>query len=376
MGLRRVVGAASPTPAQIARVARSVLTKNLGIRPGERVGIEAWTYSLPWAIGFAREARRLGASPLMLYEDEAAYWDSVRSREEAILGKVARHEWAALGATDAYVFFWGPADRTPGLGLPDKRTEQLTAYNEEWYAAARKAGLRGVRMELGRVCPPMAKLWGVDETRWRDELAAATTYDPAELRKAARPLERALARGRSVHLTHPNGTDLSLKLAGLKPRVITGGSVPRKQRGSYGMMATAPAGVVMAALDPRTAEGTVVGNRPAFFYKGRTDRPELTFRGGKLVKYSFGDGEKIFKDSWNAGRGTKDRPGYLSVGLNPHVHGLPMVEDVERGVVLVSLGNNTFVGGSNRSNFFQYALVGGGTLELDGRTVVDRGEVV
>ncbi|MCI4370108.1 MAG: hypothetical protein L3J81_02115, partial [Thermoplasmata archaeon] len=92
-------------------MARSVLQKNLQVRPGERVIIEAWTHTLPWAVSFAREARRLGASPLVPYEDEASYWDSVDAKEDKVLGRAAAHEWAALGKTDVYLHMWGPGDR-------------------------------------------------------------------------------------------------------------------------------------------------------------------------------------------------------------------------------------------------------------------------
>ncbi|HEV2165711.1 MAG TPA: hypothetical protein VGS23_01840, partial [Thermoplasmata archaeon] len=101
----------SVSPAVRTRVARSVLTKNLLVKPGERVTVEAWTHTLPWAVTFAREARRLGAQVLVPYEDERAYWQAVDSGEGARLGKVAAHEFAALGKTDVYLHMWGPGDR-------------------------------------------------------------------------------------------------------------------------------------------------------------------------------------------------------------------------------------------------------------------------
>ncbi|MGA8302291.1 MAG: hypothetical protein WA691_06330 [Thermoplasmata archaeon] len=61
------------TPATRAKLARSVLQRNLKVRKGEHVTIEAWTHTLPWAVAFARETRRLGAFPLITYDDEDAY---------------------------------------------------------------------------------------------------------------------------------------------------------------------------------------------------------------------------------------------------------------------------------------------------------------
>ncbi len=60
----------SSNPTEYSVLARAVLTKNLKVRPGERVIIEGWTHTLPWANAFAREARRLKAEPMLLYQDE------------------------------------------------------------------------------------------------------------------------------------------------------------------------------------------------------------------------------------------------------------------------------------------------------------------
>src|ERR1700732_908298 len=104
MALRRA------SPSMYARFARSILTRNLAVQKGERVMIETWTHTLPWAAAMAREARRLGARPLVVYEDEAGYWDSIAAGEEKLLGKPGKHEWAAVEKSDVYVFFSGPAD--------------------------------------------------------------------------------------------------------------------------------------------------------------------------------------------------------------------------------------------------------------------------
>ena len=114
----------SVSPAVRTRLARSVLTKNLQVKSGERVIVEAWTHTLPWAVAFAREARRLGAQVLVPYEDEAAYWQAVDAGEGKTLGKVPAHEWAALGKTNVYIHMWGPGDRIPVERASDRRAPE------------------------------------------------------------------------------------------------------------------------------------------------------------------------------------------------------------------------------------------------------------
>lgn len=42
------------------------------------------------------EARRVGALPIMIFEDEDAYVDSVKNTPKDIVGKMGRHEYELL----------------------------------------------------------------------------------------------------------------------------------------------------------------------------------------------------------------------------------------------------------------------------------------
>ena len=66
-----------PSPQEADRLARQVLTVRLRLKAGENVTIETYPTALPWALGFVREARRLGARPVLHYEDERSYWTAV-----------------------------------------------------------------------------------------------------------------------------------------------------------------------------------------------------------------------------------------------------------------------------------------------------------
>ncbi|HYA54979.1 MAG TPA: hypothetical protein VEG42_05195, partial [Thermoplasmata archaeon] len=59
----------SPSNGNAEKLAQSILRKNLQLKPGERVTVEAWPHTLSWAVALAREARRLKATPAILYED-------------------------------------------------------------------------------------------------------------------------------------------------------------------------------------------------------------------------------------------------------------------------------------------------------------------
>lgn len=352
-----------------ARLARFVLTKNLKVRPGERVTIEAWPHTLPWAVALARECRRLRAIPLIHYEDEESFWDSIASGEAKVLGATPAHEWAALAKTDVYLHMWGPGDRVRLSGLPPKRAAEIFAWNAKWYAAAHKAGLRGARLEVGRPYPSLAKLYGVDEAEWRDRIVAATMQDPDRMARAAQPVARAFERGRRIRITHPNGTDLTLGLAGRATRLAAGRFEKGDLRRPFGSLINLPGGSIRVALDERVADGTFLANRTNYFDDGTATGGRFEFAGGRLTSARFETGQEQFDKPYKSGGPGRDRPGLLGIGLNPSLHDTPQVEDLEAGVILLSVGTNSFFGGRNKSPLFGYSVLAGATLEVDGQPI-------
>jgi leucyl aminopeptidase (aminopeptidase T) len=362
-----------PSPAAREKLARFVLTKNLGVRPGERVIIEAWTHTLPWAVTFAREARRLGAQTLVPYEDEEAYWDAIKHGQEKVLGKAASHEFAALGKTDVYIHMWGPGDRVRLGGLPEKQANSLFAFNMDWYRAAAKAGVRGARMEIGRPYPTLARAYGVDQAKWTDQVLRGTMVSPDALAASAAPVANALRRGKRVRIRDDAGTDLTLGLAGRMPKTFPGRLNPKDLHQPFGSLMTLPTGMVHVALDERVADGTIVGNRDCFYDDGLARGAVFHFRGGRLTRAEFDRGAERFQRPFKAGGKGRDRPGQLRVGLNPALHNTPQVEDTELGAFTVSVGGNTGLGGKNPSPFFGWVVNAGATLEVDGKPVPIRG---
>ncbi len=60
-------------------VARKVVSESLHLKKDESVTVETWNNGLALARRFMVEARRVGALPIMIFEDEDTYVDSVRN---------------------------------------------------------------------------------------------------------------------------------------------------------------------------------------------------------------------------------------------------------------------------------------------------------
>lgn len=368
---------AQSTPTREAKFARAVLTKNLKVKPGENVIIEGWSHVLPWATALAREARRLKAFPLVLYENDEAYWDSVDAHEDAVLGANPSHEWAALAKTDVYIHMWNAPDRIRLEKLGNARGEKILGWNPAWYKAAAKAGLRGSRLDIGRPFPSLAKVYGLDQDAWMDRLVDATMVDPDEMIAAARPIGRALQKGKRIRIFDDNGTDLTMGLAGREPRVDAGRVSAADRKVPFGMLSILPAGVLRVSLDETVADGKIVANRPSYNDVGMSTGGVFEFQGGRLVRHHFDEGASFFDKPFKTGGKGRDRPGYLGIGLNPKLLNTPQLEDREAGALTVTVGNNQFVpGGKNKSRFGGIIVNSGARVEIDGKPLTLPGPAV
>ena len=364
------------SPEMIGQLAKNVLGKTLRVRPGENVVIETWSETLPWAKPFVAEARRLGANPMMLYEDEDSFWDAVKTGHAKSTGRVGDHEWAALGKTAAYVFFFGPSQWPRFDEIPEKKRAGVAAYNPDWYKRAAKAKLRGARLYLGRTSQLAADRWKLDLDAWRDELLRASLVPPEELHRLGTRIAGRMQMGKEVTVHHSNGTDLSFRLGKYKT-FLDDAMVDASDVKSGNSMATVPGGVVGVATDHTSADGTVVGNHTSYPDTGPVTGVSWKFTDGHLVDQSYGSGgDPILKAYAKAPKKGKDRMGFFSIGLNREITQLPQMEDQEIGAVLLRLGGNSFIGGKNESPFGAWTVVKGADVAIDGKPLLEGGRIV
>ncbi|HEV2317650.1 MAG TPA: helix-turn-helix domain-containing protein [Thermoplasmata archaeon] len=369
--------APKPAPSSPAReMARIILGKYLRVARRERVTIESWSATLEEANAFSLEALRLGARPLLLYQDEPTYWAATQEVAPEDLAQLGEHRRAALERTDVFVSFFGPSDRERFHALPSAALEKLGDYQDSMYRAAAKAGARAVQMAVGRASPESARMYGVDLAAWRKELVDGCLLDPGELRDRARRVGAALATARELEIRHPNGTDLRLRLRHRKPIVSDGTVHPATRQGSWSLV-TLPTGVVAVALDERAGEGVFRSNvRSSVGLSdavGELAGGRWTFQGGRLRRYAYDEGAELFAESYARAPAGKDRPGSLSIGLNPAIAKAPLLEDEGAGTLTLHIGRNDYVGGSNHVYWWAWLFLRGGDLLVDGRPLLRRG---
>ncbi|MCI4368418.1 MAG: hypothetical protein L3K09_02500, partial [Thermoplasmata archaeon] len=349
--------------------------KTLRLRRGDGVIIETWPHTLDWARSFTIEARKLGIRPLVHYEDETAYWAAVEQGQAKEVGKVGAPEWAALGKTTGYVFFWGPEDRARYAELPNETREALTAFNTEWYRRAGAAKVRAVRIEVGRATRSSASSMGVALDAWKEELARGSAVEPATLARSASRLVPRLMTGRTLTISHANGTELTLRLLRRRP-VVDDGIVDASDVKAHNAFSTIPAGVVSVAVDEKSADGRFVANKTSYLFSGPATGGKWNFGGGALTDFSYDTGGERFAEVYEKAPAGKERPAFVSVGLNPYLRAAPRLEDQELGAVTLAIGANADFGGRTKIGFGSWLSISGAHLSVDGKPLVADGIIL
>jgi len=359
-------------------VARVLLGNSLAVTRGEHIVIVSWNHTLAWASACVAEARRLGARPFLLLEDETAFWRSLDLapgvRTWSGLSAPVR---AAVARADALVYFPGPADRPRLHALPPNLLAPFLGSEDEWLHQTRLAHVRGVRCLLGYASDAQAEHWGVPGAMWRSQLIRGITdVDYAWLGRTAARAARLLARGRELRVMAPNGTDVRLQLRGRSPWVDDG-RVDAQDRRTGRTLTAAPSGSVVVAVDERATEGTAVANRPSFLSGGRAEGGEWEIEGGRLRNYWYTEGGEAFETEFAAAPRGRETVSLFALGLNPALPaGVPQAEDQEEGTVTLAIGGNTLYGGRNRCRYLSWLTIGEATVAVDGAPLSDRGKIL
>ncbi|MCI4338930.1 MAG: aminopeptidase [Thermoplasmata archaeon] len=359
-------------------VARALLGSALAVRRGEHVAVLTWNHTLPWATACVTEARRLGARPFLVLEDEDAFWRSLD-----LPGSPARWSGpsppvvAAVSRADAIVYFPGPADRPRLRAMPPQRSASLLGADDEWLRRTQRARIRTVRCLLGYVSDAQAERWSVPAATWRSQLIRAITeVDYAALARDAKRTARLLRTGRTLRVTAANGTDVSLRLRGRTPWVDDG-RIDRDDRRHGRTVSASPAGSAVVAVEEGSAEGTVVGNRPSFLSSGRVAGAQWEVERGRLRNYWYTEGAETFEADFAWAPRGREVVALFALGLNTALApGVPQAEDEEAGTVTLAVGGNTIYGGRNRCRYLSWITVGEATVTVDGHPLADRGKLL
>jgi len=124
------------------------------------------------------------------------------------------------------------------------------------------------RLVLGNGLYPSAdraKQFGITDEQLRKVFWDGINMDATQLQATDESVRKTLESGKELQISHPNGTDLKMRIAGRKVFASDGVISPEDvKRGGEATIGWLPAGEVYLAPVPGTAEGTLIVDRVFF----------------------------------------------------------------------------------------------------------------
>jgi leucyl aminopeptidase (aminopeptidase T) len=308
-----------------------VMDSYLGVQSGERVLIIADTRTsptLPEAL--AGQAYALGGDPTV-----AIMVPRPRSGEEPP-PQIA----AAMLRSDVVV-----------------SVATMSMYHTEAKGAAQRAGVRGAFNAPS------------DEDAW---IQGAMSADFVQIRAVAERLARRWRRAKTVRVTSPAGTDVTMSVAGREPKGwLTG--ICRKP----GEVSAYPGGEVSLPPVEGTACGRIIFERVMTDIGALSSPIVLTVERGHVVAID-GGAEARMLQAHIAGVANATNIAEIGIGLNPVARLTADITEAKKrlGTAHIALGDSAGeYGGSVVSAVHLDGMILDCRVEMDGDVVVEQGEV-
>ena len=371
-------GSTAAPSGKYKSAAEKVVAQSAGVKEGDLVLVWGNSEDLPFLEDIAIEVRKRGADPLVTVNSEQMRrreYDEVPAKYDS---QVPEALLKLAGLIDVSIYTENGEGRTLS-GVPPER---LAARNKAFAPVVQLMQKRGVRsVALGNGLYPSAEhaeQFGVS----RDQLAAmmygGVDADYPALQATGQQVRNALAAGKQLHITNPNGTDLKVGISG-RPITVNDGiiSAEDRKRGGGATSVYLPAGEVYLIPVPGTAEGTIVADQ--YFFQGKPIKAlRLEFKAGKLTSMTAKEGLEPLKAAYDAAGAGKDLLSLIDIGINPGIKSperSPVHVWSKAGTVTVSIGNNIWAGGDNQAPFAIVAYSPGSTATVDGKPLVQDGKL-
>ena len=368
------------SPADLEALSNRLVDQVAGVKEGDIVLISGGVRDFELLENLNTDVRKVGAFPLLtLNSDRMAkkYYEEVPEKYDS-----QTPELDLKLATLPTVAISVDANEGEGV-LSGVSPARLAATGKTFEPVGDLYLKRNVRqVSVGNGLYPTdwrAKRFGMTQDELAKTFWAAVNTDYSALQTSGEKVKSALATGKEMHITNPNGTDLKLRTEG-RPFFVSDGIISAEdvKKGGPAVSVYLPAGEVYCAPVAGTAEGKVVVSRD--FYNGKeiTDLT-LTFVGGKLTSLTgSGPGFAELKAQYDASGDGKELFGFVDFGINPNFS-VPAASKlgnwIQSGMVTVGVGNNTWAGGDNKVSYGLVNFLPGSTVTLDGKTVVENGSL-
>jgi len=352
------------------------IVENAGIQPGEVVVVNGAQYNIPLLEAIVMESNIKGAFTNVFFTT-----DNI----ERSLAHDVHYQY--LLATPTYFGEW-VKNIDVWIALSTVENPQVIFKDalEERMGALRKAGQKlydGFNKAKTRVysvnypTPQEAALAKMEFPAYEKMIVDAMRADYSTIVARAQTLKTQLQSSKSIKVTSPDGTSLTLSVAG-RPVIMSDGTITKADVSHKLLserLASLPDGRISVTAIETSANGKVVLPRDKCRYEPITNI-RFDVMSGKMMNFTAADGKECFEKALKENSGDKMLSG-ISIGLNPILIPNPDYKPVNgAGVVYLSFGNNQLEGGKNTSSFSWSFPLTNATVEIDGKVVVKDGKIV
>jgi leucyl aminopeptidase (aminopeptidase T) len=349
----------------------TMITRQANLKPGQVVVISGSAGYLPFMEDVAIQATQAGAATIMDVQTDRLQ-AAARQQSGGRYGysPPTALEKDLMTKADLWIIF--PNVSGPGA-LPTLSAEQQRAVDSSvaaWRPSINRRHSLFVNIPLERDTAGTGMTYAeLSRRRWN-----AMQADYSHISAVGESLRSALASGKTVRVTSPEGTDVTFSLA---PNGVMVDAIPSLGSGRYSRPANrafVPGGSVTGIVVESSANGKV---------RAAHDQCTLPVS-DEAIDVNRGRAENVHAGSDEAcvQKSLKGlRLSAISIGLNPALTdirtpvGMPL-ETAGEGLVSIYFGDNRFFGGSNNDGLNWYVPLTKATVSVDGRTIVRDGQIV
>ena len=276
-----------PDSQALEQIAQRVVTQSAAVGDGDVVLISGRMQDAELMEDIAVNVARAGGQPLIAYGSD-------RLSKRMFFDVPAKYDdradtWGMQMAdmVDVFISLGNGTSEALLEGADPARLAARNKANAPVTQAIMKNNVR--RVELGNNLYPTpwrAERFGMEEAALSKMFWNGINVDYGQLQARGAEVKAALAGGDRIRITHPNGTDLSMRVQG-RPVGVSDGIISQEDRkaGGAAVGVYLPAGEVYTTPVPGSTNGTLVDSG-SWFNGKRIDKLTLKVVDGKVTEMS------------------------------------------------------------------------------------------
>ncbi|WP_375418360.1 aminopeptidase [uncultured Hymenobacter sp.] len=362
------------------QIAKQIVNTSAGVKPGELVVITGGQHTLPLMEAVAVEVTRAGGqATMMLGTDKVARAELMEMPESAIQADKTNN-WLL----QADVLITLPQYEDGRAVMAGVSPARMAKFSQVAAASGLTEKLDASKLRGVFVSYPnksFAAAQQLDYPSYEQMVWGGIGADYAAIAGQAERLKQTLATGKKMRITSPAGTDLTLELGG-RPVFTDDGVVSaadQQEKLIYNRTAALPGGRIYGTCQETSGTGRLAAANDYI-----SDGKPLTgfkadLKSGQLANVRADAGADAFQQQMAPYGPTAMQITNFSIGLNPVMK--PQSDksynpNTAAGMVYLRTGNNSLLGGTNKSPGGYSFPIANATVEVDGKVLVRNGQLV